>query len=212
MRPDHIITKPIEYIRTLFAREDVKLEEIRNYLINEDIPIQIGAEEGKLLQLIIQMAGVKNIVEIGTLAGYSTLWMARALPDDGKIITIERDEKRYLKSREFLKDESKIIQYHGNALEILTQIAGTADFDMVFIDADKNNYMNYLLWAKHHLTDGGLVIADNVFLFGAVYEQELPEGVKASTRKIMQEFNEYLANNFTSVIIPTLEGLMIARK
>ncbi len=207
----------LEYIRALYAPEDEVLQEIAAYLAGRDLHIHIHPEEGKLLQILIRMHGVKQIAEIGTLAGYSAIWMARALPEDGHIHTIDRQKKHVDISREMIAKANlsdSITVHHGDALEVLEALGTKQQFDMVFIDAEKLQYMAYLEWAEAHLKPGGLIVADNTLLFGAVYEEECPDFVRPTTWKVMRECNAALADpkRFCSLMLPTLEGLTIAIK
>lgn len=206
-------TPAISYIRQLFAPEDALLVRIRERLEAMGCAIQVGADEGRFLQVLIAAAGVKNIVEIGTLGGYSTLWMARAIPDDGHIHTLEKSPENAAMARgHFAESEvgSKITVHEGDAVASLDSLDGL--FDMVFIDADKASYCKYLDWAEKHIRPGGLIVGDNTFLFGGVYQDPLPKGVKPSTAHIMQEFNRRLAdqNRYTSIVVPTEEGMTVA--
>ena len=135
----------IDYIRTLYAPQDELLARIDEALHAVNMPMHIGAEEGKLLQLFIRMYNVKNILEIGTLFGYSTLWMARGLPEDGKIVTINRDAAHIAMAKKFFAQSevaNKINMLEGDARVILGAIS--EQFDMVFIDADKIGYTTRL--------------------------------------------------------------------
>lgn len=214
----------IQYIRDLFAKEDKFLKEFREKSIEFGRPISIGAEEGKFLQLLIKMNNIKNIVEIGTLTGYSALWMAEALPEDGKVYTIELDptcieiaKENFAKLPDNLRNKIELLE--GKALDKLKDLENSSarskeGFDMIFIDADKNNYVNYLNWAEENIKKGGLIVGDNTFLFGAVYMDELPHRTRPATKKIMQEFNARLAdtNKFDSIMLPTEEGMTVAIK
>lgn len=181
-----------------------------------DRPIAINPEEGKFLQFLIKACNIKTIVEIGTLYGYSTLWLARALPENGKIYTLERDEFNIKTARKnFDKLENKITILEGNAEDSLNKlIADGTEVDMVFIDADKINYLNYLNLSEKILKKGGLIVADNTFLSGAVYLDYLPERVSITAQKNMREFNKRLADStkYESTMLNTEEGLSIALK
>lgn len=215
-------TPAIDYIRRLYAPQDTLLERIDNRLKSLDMDIHIGADEGKLLQLLIALGRVKTIVEIGTLAGYSTLWMARALPDDGHIYTLEKDARHMALAKEFFAQsdvKDRITLLEGDAQASLLKLADDPAFtktplDMVFIDADKINYNHYLDWAERHVQPGGLIVADNTFLFDTVWLDAPPPDVAPATWHAMRRFNERLANqtNYASTIIPTQEGLSAAIK
>ena len=115
--------------------------------------MQISAHEGRILQFLVQISKAKKVVEIGTLYAYSTLHIARALPEKGKVFTLDISSERHKKSQEILKsskDSKKIKWISGPALDGLKSIEKSAPFDMIFIDADKEAYMKYLLWAEKH--------------------------------------------------------------
>lgn len=205
----------IQYIRDLFAPEDSLLQDIRMELEGQEFPIQIGAEEGRLLQVLINMANIRTIVEVGTHAAYSTIWMARALPQDGKIITLENSPSRIERAKRniSLADvQDKIELVCGDAIESLNQLTGL--YDMIFIDADKINYLAYLDWAEQHIRSGGLIIGDNTFLFENVYAEEPGKGVRPAAFQAMKEFNTRLADpgKYCSIMLPTKEGMTIAIK
>lgn len=215
-------TPATDYIRKLYAVQDTLLEQIDNQLKSINITMHVGSEEGKLLQILMQMHQVKHALEVGTLAGYSTIWMARALPKDGKIITLNKDPRHIAMAQEnFAKSDvaDRIEMIEGDAHTSLATLADDKTFkqtplDMVFIDADKISYNDYLDWAEVHVRKGGLIIADNTFLFNSVWLDEPPENKAPTTWKGMKRFNERLADpeKYMSVIIPTQEGLSVAIK
>lgn len=202
----------INYIRKTFVQEDDDMQWIRDRIIATDWPIQVGPEEGKLLQFLIHLSGAKKIVEIGAHAGYSTIWMAKALPKDGVVYTIERDANRIRMAREtFLhfdgfKDNIKLLE--GRALDVLPTLEDKGPFDLVFIDADKLNYANYLDWAEKNVRKGGLVVGDNTFLSGAVYGEAETDRISPSALEAMKSFNARLGESdlFCGVMLPTHEG------
>lgn len=209
--------KSLQYIRDLYAQEDDLLQQVNLALKSINMQIQIGPEEGKFLQLLIRMAGVKKLVEIGTLAGYSAIWMARALPKDGQIITIEGEPKHSaLAKKHFAACDAgdKVLLVEGNAADILPNLASKGPFDMVFIDADKIGYLNYLDWAEANIRPGGLIVADNTLLFDSIYEDAPLEGVSMEAWTTMREFNLRLADpaKYLSVMVPTKEGMTVAVK
>jgi predicted O-methyltransferase YrrM len=215
-------TPAIDYIRRLYAPQDTLLERIDNQLKSLNMAIHVGSEEGKLLQLLVTMHGVKTALEIGTLAGYSTIWMARALPEDGHIYTLNKDPQHIAMAKDnFTQSDvtSRITMIEGNAQDSLAMLADNKQFeqtplDMIFIDADKISYNHYLDWAERHLRKGGLIIADNTFLFGSVWLDSPPEKVAPTTWHAMRRFNERLANpnHYVSVMVPTQEGMTVAIK
>jgi len=213
MNPLNISAK-IQYIRSIYGHETEDLRSIDAKIRLYDTPIHIAPEEGKLLQLLIKLAGAKKIVEVGTLAGYSTLWIAGAIPSNGMIYTIERDEKRSILAADSFKGYNNIKLLVGEASDKLQELASEGPFDAIFIDADKSGYVEYLDWAEKNIRSGGLIIADNTLLFGAVYSEKLPPQVKQSTLSVMHEFNQRLADQtkYCSMIIPTEEGMSVAIK
>lgn len=212
----------LNYIRKLYAPQDALLRSIDERLHAAGLPIHIGPEEGKLLQLLIRMSGTRRIVEIGTLAGYSTVWMARVLPEDGHIFTLNRDKNHIALAKETFAAcdvTNRITMLEGDAHDILPRLSERGPFDMLFIDADKISYPKYLDWAQENIRTGGLIIADNTLLGGGVYMDEIPEGftkngIAPTTLANMRAFNERIADSryFESVMLPTAEGLTIAIK
>lgn len=219
----HFSSPKLDYIRRLYAPEDALLAQIRTTFENRGMAIQVGAEEGKLLQLLLQVHGARTVVEIGTLGGYSSIWMARALPAGGHIHTIEADAAHADIAREFIHKAGlmeKITLWEGKARDVLPRIAETLPVvDAVFIDADKINYPHYLDWAEAHLRPEGLLIADNTLLFGHVVDDSPPiiqagdkNPIRKSTWEAMRQFNSRLADThkFSSILLPTEQGLSIA--
>lgn len=209
-----IIDDKIKYIRNLFVEEDEVLLQIKEDAKKINRPININPEDGKLLELLIKISNSKKILEIGTFYGYSTIWLARNI-NDGIVYTIEKDKDSYEKAEQnFIKANvnEKIKILKGVAEEILPTI--NEEFDLIFIDAEKNHYLQYLNFAEKLLKSGGLLVADNTLLSGAVYMDELPYRIRESTKKEMIEFNKRLANNdkYTSILLPAEDGITIAVK
>ncbi|MCC7259878.1 MAG: O-methyltransferase [Alphaproteobacteria bacterium] len=205
------------YVSELFAREDTLLKSIVTTLREQDRAIQIGPEEGKLLQLLIALRGVRTVVEIGTLAGYSAIWMGRALPKDGHIHTIEANPFHAQWAKENIMAAGLIDQvtvHVGQALDILPTLRDEGPFDMAFIDADKIHYCDYLDWAETHVYQGGLIVADNTFLFDSVYEKTPTENVRQTTWEVMRHFNQRIADpeKYIGTILPTVEGMTVGIK
>lgn len=161
-----------QYVTELFAVEDEALQWIQAETQRNNMPqISLAPQEGRLLQFLAQSVGARKAVEIGTLAGYSGTWLARALPDDGKLITLEMDSKHARVARASFERAgvaSKVELLEGAALASLEKIQGRGPFDFVFIDADKGGYPRYLEWAINNLRPGGMVAAHNAFRGGGV--------------------------------------------
>jgi predicted O-methyltransferase YrrM len=139
-------------------------------------PIQVTASQGKLLQLLARIQKSRNILEIGTLGGYSTIWLARALPTDGRMITLEFDAKHAEVARGNLARAglTDVVEVRpGRALDSLPILAaeGRGPFDLIFIDADKPNTADYFVWALKLSRPGSLIIVDNVIRKGAIIDE-----------------------------------------
>ncbi|OEY86935.1 methyltransferase [Wolbachia pipientis] len=203
------------YIRNLFAKNYEKIKE--SCVFGEKQYIQISPEEGKLLSLFIKINGIKRIVEVGTLYGYSSICMAKALPEDGHIYTIENNPYHMKIARDnfsTLNLINKITLLEGDACKKLKELSIKAPFDMIFIDADKGNYTRYLDWAELYIRQGGLIVADNTLLFNTIFLESPPEETSKCSWYAMKEFNNRLSNEnkYHSILIPTEEGMTIALK
>lgn len=208
-------SKRDQYINSTFAHEDAHLLEIREALVHAGKSgINIDPYEGQLLGLWVKLIQAKTVVEVGTLYGYSTLWIAKALPSDGKIISIEKDPENHKQAQTLLEKTSQWNQIelrHGDALSVLPELNKT--YDMAFIDADKAGYMDYLIWADKHIRPGGLIIGDNTLLFGHVIGEGQGE-ISKEQIETMKKFNDFLSisQRYDSVMIPTYEGMTVAIK
>lgn len=201
-----------DYVNANFVEEDDVLQYVRNETVNQGLPpINLDPYEGQMLQVLVAMSGAKKIVEIGTLAGYSGIWIARGLPSDGKLITIEKSSVHAeLASQHFEKAglSNKVTLHQGEGLQILQKIQSDALYDMVFIDADKANYLGYLEWAVKNLRVGGTVMAHNAFWGGKIFNPESEDDHG------LVRFNETLANHpqLRSTIIEVGDGLAVGVK
>jgi caffeoyl-CoA O-methyltransferase len=160
-----------------------------------------------LLTLLMQLIAAEKVVEVGTLAGYSALRLARGMLSGGKLWTFEIEPKHAQVARDNIQAAglSATIEVKlGPALEGLASIEAQAPFDAIFIDADKGGYPDYARWAQRNLRRGGLLIGDNSYYFGKLLDAKQPEAVR------MREFHAYVAEHFDSVCIPTPDGLVLA--
>ncbi|MGA7992682.1 MAG: O-methyltransferase, partial [Thermoanaerobaculia bacterium] len=167
--------------------------------------IQLGVAEAKAVALLLRLAGAGKVVEVGTLAGYSALVMARALPEDGHLWTIELDARHARVARANLWAaglSEKVTVLEGAGLDVLPTLEPFGPFDAVFVDADKSSYDGYGRWAARHVRKGGLLIGDNAFLFGRLLE----DGEEAAA---MRRFHEEAREHFDTVCLPTLDGLLV---
>ncbi len=200
------------YVADLFAPEDEVLVELRRAMAEAGLPsIYISAEEGKLLQVLLRAIGARRVLELGTLGGYSAIWIGRALPPDGRLVTIEKRADRAELAREYISRAGladRIEVMVGEANMLLEDLSAGSPFDAVFIDADKEGYPRYLEWCAAHVRSGGLVIADNALKGGRVVERESrdPEvlGIQEFNRRVAQD------SRFTSIVVPTRDGVAIA--
>jgi predicted O-methyltransferase YrrM len=196
-----------DYIRQLFADET---PEQRAAWV--DGGISVAPEVGRLLEVLARLCGARRIVEIGAFSGYSALWLARALPPDGSVVSIEKDPARAAAARTHTAHDPRITVIEGDALKVLPEISGP--FDLAFIDADKLNYARYLDWAEANVRRGGLIIGDNTFLSDAVWRDDAIERVRPTARAAMREFNQRLADRarYASVMLDTPQGLTVGLK
>ncbi len=138
-------------------------------------PQDVAPNQGKLLHILARIAGARRILEIGTLGGYSTIWLARALPDDGSIVTVEADPTHAEVARSNIETAGLAGQAElriGRAVDILPQLEGTPPFDLIFIDADKRTIPGYLDWAVKLSRLGTVIVVDNVVRNGAVADSD----------------------------------------
>lgn len=207
-----------QYAYDCFQPEDSLLAETRERAAQEGLPnIHVGSMDGLHLEVLVRAIGAKRAVEIGTLAGYSGICIARALPEDGHLHTFEMYEKNAVISRlSFQKAglEKKVTIHQGKALDNLPHIESEGPFDVVFIDADKFNYPQYLKWAEKNLRTGGVVIADNTFAWGLVLQSEFETEAQRKDAEGVREFNSAVAGHgkWRATLLPTGEGLTLAVK
>jgi predicted O-methyltransferase YrrM len=178
------------YVTDLLVREDASLEVALQASAAAGLPsIHVSPTQGKLLMLLAQIQGARSILEIGTLGGYSTIWLARALPTDGHLITLEVDPNHAKVARSNLERAglADVVEVRlGRALDILPQIEaeGRAPFDLIFIDADKPNNASYFEWALRLARRGSLIIVDNVVREGAIVDAASDDPRVQGTRRL----------------------------
>ncbi len=217
---DQKIFKAVDkYISDLFIPPDEALTAAEQSHRLENLPpINVSPNLGKLLYLLAKLSNAKKILEVGTLAGYSTIWMARALPENGRLITLEIDPHHAEVAKKNIDRaglSSKVDIRIGKAIDLLPQLVQdkTGPFDMIFIDADKPPYAEYFEWALKLSRPGTLIIADNVIRDGKVLDQRNNDPMV----KGAQRFNKALAENrkVSATILQTIgvkeyDGMAIA--
>jgi predicted O-methyltransferase YrrM len=180
------------YITDLLVPPDPALDAALEASHAAGLPqINVSPNQGKLLLLLARLQGARSILEIGTLGGYSTIWLARALPADGRLITLEYDPKHAALARANIARAglSEIVEVRvGRALDTLPQIAaqGRGPFDLIFIDADKSNNPHYFAWALKLARRGSLIIVDNVVRNGAVIDADLDDAGVEGVRRLYE--------------------------
>ena len=180
------------YIDGQLALNDPALDEAIKANAAGGLPaIDITAGQGKLLQMLARLAGARRILEIGTLGGYSTIWMARALPPDGRLITLEFDPKHAAVAVSNIERAglSNVVDVRvGAALDLLPVIAAEngGPFDMFFIDADKANNPVYLEWALGLSRSGSVIIVDNIVREGGLADEVSTDEAIVASRKVVE--------------------------
>ncbi|KCZ70285.1 putative O-methyltransferase [Candidatus Methanoperedens nitroreducens] len=209
---DRIVPEKIErYCRDNTTPESHLLRElvVETYARTAFPEMQVGHLEGAFLRMLVRLQGAKRILEIGTFTGYSSLVMAEALPEDGELITCDIDpEVTQIAQRYWSQSPhgKKIELRLGHALDTLKTIEGP--FDMVFIDADKVNYINYWELCVPRMRSGGLLVADNVLWGGSVLDP------RDETDRAIVEFNEHVYSDkrVETVMLPIRDGITLAWK
>ena len=211
--PEIVNEKAAEYATRFSEPTDSLLQEIEAYTLQNHPHANMlsGPLQGKFLEMISRIIMPQHILEIGTFMGYSALCLAKGLVSEGHLHTIElRTEDAAVARNYFAKSShtEQIILHEGNALEIIPQLVQT--WDLVFIDADKNNYINYYELTLPHLRKGGVILADNVLFHGEVLE----ENIKGKNAKAIHAFNKHIAKDerVQRIVITVRDGLMMIIK
>ena len=200
-----------EYIASLFARDDDVLAALREAADREGLPpIAISAVTGRFLQILLSAIKAERVLEVGTLGGYSAIWMVRALPSSGRLITVEVDQRHAEFARRYFVRaglDDRIDLRIGRALDVLPAFDGER-FDAIFLDADKEPLPTYFEWALRLLRPGGLLIADNALWGGRVLDAETED---EGTRGV-REFNRRLSSDerVLGTIVPVGDGSAVA--
>ena len=202
-----------EYIAKRTATEDAFLANLKRAARDEGLPpIWIAPEQGSFLQILLRVAGAREVVEVGTLAGYSAIWMARALPQGGRVRTIEYAKEHADFARAWIAKSDvfdKVQVFEGKGVDVLATFAADSA-DAAFLDADKGSYPAYLAESLRIVRKGGLILVDNAFAFG----QLLDEKPKDREVEAVRAFNDLMAKEkrVQGMIVPIGDGLWVAVK
>jgi predicted O-methyltransferase YrrM len=204
------VTPELEaYLRPLFWPEDGLLADLGRDIAERGPRIQVSAEEGRLLALLVTLSGGRRVLEVGTLFGYSGVWMARALAPGGHLDTVEFTPLHARAARDWFERAGlagSVTVHEGPALEVLPRLDGV--YDLAFFDAAKAEYPAYLDHALRLVRPGGLILADNVFWNGRAARDD---GGDADVRGI-RDFNARIAADprLSSTVIPVGDGLSVS--
>jgi len=214
-RPRQTVITPelLEYLEANFTAEDIFLKELNEEATVENFPqINITGYQANFLQFLVKSINAKNMLELGTLAGYSAISLIRAAGKNAKLLTVEKNKNHF----EFAKNKIKqaglaeqIEVINENAKDFVKNYQPTEKLDLIFIDADKSEYFNYLLALSPHLKKGGLFIADNAFAFGFLLDKNNYENPKS-----MLNFHKHLLSmdEYRTTLVPIGDGLLVSTK
>lgn len=196
------------FINVRFAPEDQALLRARQSMRDAQLPeIAVSSTQGKLLQMLARLTGVRRILEIGTLGGYSAIWLAGALPQDGKLLSLEIDPEYANVARQNIANaglSDRVTVRTGAALTILRELidAGEDPFDFIFIDADKPLYLQYVQFCLSLAHPGTLIVADNVVREGKILETDAPDEKVEGVQRLL----DYLATTegVTTTVLQTV--------
>jgi predicted O-methyltransferase YrrM len=201
------------YSEKYTSAEDALLKEVADFTYQNHPHSHMlsGHLQGKLLEMISCMIRPKRILEVGTFTGYSGLCLAKGLTDDGQLHTIELREEDAARAQQYFDRsffKEKIILHIGDALKIIGEL--NEIWDLVFIDADKENYTNYFNRIFSQVRPGGFILADNVLFHGQVLEKE----VKGKNAKAIQQFNDHVfeRTDVEKLMLPVRDGIYVIRK
>ncbi|ESK89380.1 o-methyltransferase family 3 [Moniliophthora roreri MCA 2997] len=225
-RGDVLLTSTLvredKFHQSFLIKPDPVLENAASRSLENGLPdIALSALQGKFIYLLAKAIGAKRILEVGTLGGYSAIWLARALPDDGELITLEKEEKHAKIAREHLDYagadvSSRVKILVGAAADTMpTLTTDPAPFDMVFIDADKSAFVAYYMEAKRLVRSGGVIVIDNMMFQGEVSNLSNTHPVYVKIRellKVLKDDDEVEATTVGTAGIKGFDGFLFARK
>jgi predicted O-methyltransferase YrrM len=199
-----------DYVARLFAAEDETLMSLREEADRTGLPpISISADTGRLLQVLLLAIGARRVLEVGTLGGYSAIWIARALPAGGTLLSIEMEPKHAEFAARYVRRAGLdgLVEIRvGRALDVLASLDGE-QFDAIFIDADKEPLPRYFDWALRLVRRGGLIIADNALWGGRVVDERVDDDATRGVR----ELNRRMATDprVAGILVPTHDGVAV---
>ncbi|KMY32477.1 methyltransferase [Lysinibacillus xylanilyticus] len=203
------------YIDSVFYKQDAILEEVITSIEENGMPaISVSASSGKLLSMLVSMTGAKNILEVGALGGYSGICLARGFGSDGKLTSLELEEKYAQLAYSNLAKAGfgeQVTYITGPALQSLEKLVQSNErFDFFFIDADKDNYENYLNYCVKLANPDAIIVTDNVLAAGSVAD---PNAKSKRYTELMKKFNVAVANHpqLESIIIPIGDGMTLSK-
>lgn len=199
-----------EYISSLIEDEGNELKDFREYCEERNLPI-IHKEVGQFIKLVINQLNAKNIIEIGTNVGYSSIFMSKVMKE-GKVVTLERSERFYKEALKNISDfglENNIQVYFGDAVDILDEVEG--NFDMAFIDAAKSYYRIFFDKCLKKMKPGGIILSDNVLYQGMIASDELVVRRKKTLVRNLRNYLEYISHDkrFVTSVLPLGDGLAV---
>jgi caffeoyl-CoA O-methyltransferase len=206
-----ITSGPVDdYLYSMLPARDPVLAEMEDYATQHNVPI-VGPAVGRLLQQLAMMINARTVFELGSAIGYSTIWWAQAVAETGRVIYTDGDRKNAERARSYFARagiSGRITLHTGDALEFLSE--QKQEFDVIFCDVDKEDYLRVLRLVPSRLRKGGLFIADNVLWSGRIAEKNPTD---ARTKAIL-EFNRKLCDSkdFYTTILPIRDGLAVAVK
>jgi caffeoyl-CoA O-methyltransferase len=204
----------LEFIEQLYIDEDEPMHLAVELQQRKQLPaIQVSRSDGATIALLLASIGARRVVEVGTLTGYSGLWILRTIGSSGHLWTLESEPRAAAAARQVFAAagaEDRVEVIEGAAIETLPGLVDHGPFDAMFIDADKQSYPAYCEWALDNLRSGGLVLADNAYLFGYLAGREPSARASADDIESMQRFHRILVSRCShAMVLPTGDGLAV---
>jgi caffeoyl-CoA O-methyltransferase len=209
-----MVNKREAYVQQLYVKEDEVLRSIEPGLFERGMPkISVSPNVGKTLHMLVRITGARRVLEIGTLGGYSTIWLSRALPKDGRLVSLELSADHAAFARENVERAGLADRVEirvGDAKESLQQLADEGEtFDFFLIDADKESYLTYWEWAIRLARPGAVITADNALFHDLIFE----ENVQDERARAILRFNEAVSQDerVEAMLLPFGDGLLVAQ-